>query len=351
MKKIISGIQQIGIGNSDVYKIWEWYRKVFSVDVPIFDEEAEAKLMLKYTGGKARKRHAVLAINMQGGGGFEIWQYKEREPKKADFEILMGDLGIFAAKIKAKNVKKAFLNFKERGIETIGELQKDPNGDDFFILKDYYGNHFQVVKGQDFFSKNKDFTGGVYGAIIGVSDMEKSKKFYSDILEYDKIIYDKTGYFKDLKNFPNGESKFRRVLLGHKKNRKGAFSELLGSSQIELIQVLDKKGRKIFKNRLWGDIGFIHLCFDVSGMKIIEKECKEKGFPFTVDSSENFDMGEAAGHFTYIEDPDGTLIEFVETKKVPILKKISWYLDLRKRNPEKPLNKWVLKAMSLNRKK
>ena len=33
-------------------------------------------------------------------------------------------------------------------------------------------------------------------------------------------------------------------------------------------------------------------------------------------------MGEAAGHFSYIQDPDGTLIEFVETHKVPILKKL-----------------------------
>ena len=60
-------------------------------------------------------------------------------------------------------------------------------------------------------------------------------------------------------------------------------------------------------------------------------------------------MGEAAGHFTYIEDPDGTLIEFVETHKIPIAKKINWYLDLKKRNPEKALPKWMLKALGLNR--
>ena len=54
-------------------------------------------------------------------------------------------------------------------------------------------------------------------------------------------------------------------------------------------------------------------------------------------------MGEAAGHFSYIEDPDGTLIEFVETHKVPILKKIGWYLDLRKRDPNKSLPDWIVK--------
>ena len=60
-------------------------------------------------------------------------------------------------------------------------------------------------------------------------------------------------------------------------------------------------------------------------------------------------MGEAAGHFAYIEDPDGTLIEFVETHKIPILKKIGWYLNLRNRKRESPLPDWLLKALRFNR--
>lgn len=63
----------------------------------------------------------------------------------------------------------------------------------------------------------------------------------------------------------------------------------------------------------------------------------------------SFDMGDAAGHFSYIEDPDGTLIEFVETHKLPILKKIGWYLDLRKRNPHKALPSWMLKTLKYSR--
>ena len=56
-----------------------------------------------------------------------------------------------------------------------------------------------------------------------------------------------------------------------------------------------------------------------------------------------------AGHFSYIEDPDGTLIEFVETHKVPILKKLGWYLDLRKRNPHKSLPDWIVKTLRFSR--
>ena len=58
-------------------------------------------------------------------------------------------------------------------------------------------------------------------------------------------------------------------------------------------------------------------------------------------------MGEASGHFTYIEDPDGTLIEFVETHKIPIVKKLNWYLDMRKRNREKQLPRILFWLMAI----
>lgn len=48
-------------------------------------------------------------------------------------------------------------------------------------------------------------------------------------------------------------------------------------------------------------------------------------------------MGEANGHWGYIEDFDGTLIEFIETHKVPLLKKWGININLKNRNPRKPL--------------
>lgn len=187
--------------------------------------------------------------------------------------------------------------------------------------KDPYGNIFQVVEFDSWFSNTGALTGGVCGAVLGVSDMDKSLKLYRDILGYDEVVYDESGQFADLTGLPGGDDKFRRILLKHSEPRVGAFSKLLGPTQIELIQTLSRTPRKIFENRLWGDLGFIHLCFDITGMADLKAECEANGFPFTVDSSQSFDMGEAAGHFTYIEDPDGALIEFVETHKIPILKK------------------------------
>ncbi len=349
MSIIISGIQQIGIGNPNTYEAWKIYRKAFGMDVPVFDEAAVAAIMLPYTGGKERERHAVLAMNLQGGSGMEIWQYTKRKAQKPAFTVKAGDLGIFVTKIKSPDVEKAYSFFKDGDLKLISGLCKDPSGDPHFFVQDPYDNIFQIVGSKSWFSKGKHLTGGPSGAIIGVSDIDKSLKFYKDILEYDTVEYDKTGQFNDFEGLPGGQNNFRRVLLSHGKERKGAFSKLFGSSKIELIQVMDREAKMIFENRFWGDMGFIHLCFDINGMAELKNKCKEYGQPFTVDSSDSFDMGEAAGHFAYIEDPDGTLIEFVETHKIPIIKKIGWYLNLKNRKADKALPDFIIKAMGFSR--
>ena len=60
-------------------------------------------------------------------------------------------------------------------------------------------------------------------------------------------------------------------------------------------------------------------------------------------------MENASGRFCYLEDPDGTLIELVETHKVPVMKKLGIYFNLKKRNLEKPLPDWMIKLLSLSK--
>jgi catechol 2,3-dioxygenase-like lactoylglutathione lyase family enzyme len=349
IKPTIAGIQQVGIGIPNVHEAFKWYATHFGMDVPIFEEAAEANLMLPYTGGKPQMRHAILAVNLKGGGGFEIWQYTSRVPQPSTFELQLGDLGLYCARIKTSDVKGSYEFLKSKKVNLISGLTKDAAGNDTFYLRDPWDNLFQIVKSDSWFGKGLQLTGGPSGMMVGVSDIEKSKKFYADILGYDTVVYDKEGTFEDLKHLPGGNQKVHRVLLKHSKPRVGAFSKLLGESEIELIKVYDRTPRKIFENRFWGDRGFIHLCFDITNQNAMKQLCAEKGYPFTVDSGEKFDMGEAAGHFSYIEDPDGTWIEFVETKKIPIMKKMGWYLDLRKRDALKPLPNWMLKALKFNR--
>ncbi len=351
-EKIISGIQQIGIGVMNLREAWKWYREHFGMDIRVFEEKAVADLMLPYTGGQPHSRHAALAINLQGGGGFEIWQYTKRKPVPPKTKIHLGDLGINAAKIKTSDIDKSYAFFKSRNLNING-IGNDPAGGRHFFIRDPYDNLFQVVTDNSVFRNEKKLTGATFGAWIGVTNIDRARKLYSDILGYDTIIYDAEAQFEDLSELPGGRNTVRRVLLKHSRSWRGGFSRLFGPSQIELVEAKDRKPVKIYEGRQWGDLGFIHLCYDIKGMDALRTECMEKGFPFTVDSTHKnnitFDMGEAAGHFSYVEDPDGTLIEFVETHKLPLIKKLGVYINLRKRNPEKPLANWILKGLKYNR--
>ncbi|MFK8046651.1 MAG: VOC family protein [Crocinitomicaceae bacterium] len=347
MGKVICGIQQMGIGVPDVQEIWKWYRQMFGTDVRIFEEAAEAPLMTRYTGDTVHSRTATLAISMEGGGGFEIWQFTSRPTEKASFDIQLGDLGTYVCRIKSKDVNASYAHMKANGTNLLGKVERTPTGQLNFFVQDPNGNIFNVVEGGGWLmdTKHPSKCGGVAGALIGVSNIDESLKLYRDILEYDTIVYDETGSFDCFSGLPSGGKQYRRVLLKHKQERQGPFSELFGPTEIELVQALDRTPTKIFKDRFWGDWGFIHLCFDVRGMDSLKAECEAAGFPFTVDSGDTFDMGEAGGRFSYIEDPDGNWIEFVETHKVPLMKKFNWYLDLKKRDANKRLPKWMVKAM------
>ena len=215
MGKIICGIQQMGIGVPNVESSWAWYRKNFGVNVKIFEEAAEAPLMTKYTGGKVHSRTATLALSMDGGGGFEIWQFTSRDTEKANFSIKLGDYGMIACKIKSRDVKATHQNMKNNGVDSISEMSLSPEGKPHFFVNGPNGNMFEVIEGSDWFSNtgHSSKCGGVAGSIIGVSDIDKSMVLYKDILGYDEIVYDEIASFSDLSCFDAGSGRFRRVLL------------------------------------------------------------------------------------------------------------------------------------------
>lgn len=344
---LISGIQQVGVGVQNVPEAWQWYRRILGFDVPVFDDKADAPLMTPYTGGKVQQRHALLAINMAGGGGLEIWSFTSRVSQPANFKMQLGDLGINAIRFKAPDVRKAHEWVKSQSKETVGQLFSLPEGEGFWG-KDPYGNIYQITSDTTWFQNTGKPVGGVAGVVIGVSDIDKSLTFYKNLLDPMEVVYDKTGVFEDLP-LPIANQRFRRVLLRKHFTPDGAFSKLLGNIQIELIQTLDRKPKKLFENRYWGDCGYIHLCFDTLDMETLKTKIQAQGYPFTVDSEKSFGMESAAGRFAYVEDPDGTLIELVETHKLPILKKIGWFLDIQKRKHQRPLADWMLKLLSLSR--
>ncbi len=347
MHNFITGIQQIGIGVTDADEAARYYKRLFGMDVLVFDDRAEASLMTRYTGGQVYSRRAVLTMNMAGGGGFEIWQYTSRTPSPQAAPPRLGDLGHLAARIKSSDVGAAHARMKDLADARISSLQNTPSGLPHFWVKDRWENHFDVVGSTDFFRRTGTPTGGVLGSVIGVGDMEKALPFYREVLGLSDLRYDETGVFSDVPESEAG-GRFRRVLLSKSPNAKGAFTNLLGGAEVELVQCLDRRPEKIYGQRFWGDPGFIHLCFDVLDMDALKSLSESRGYPFTIDSGGTFEMDKAGGRYCYVEDPDGTLIELVETHKVPILKKLGWYMDLRRRSAA-PLPDWMVRMLGLSK--
>ena len=341
--KVICGIQQVGIGVNDFVEAWKWYYDNFGFEIKIVDDEGVAERMLPYTGGKPQPRRSGIAVNIRGGGGFEIWQPKGRPLNYLKEPVKLGDLGILIAKVKCPDIEAAYNTFINKGLDIISEITTSPIGQKQFFMKDPYGNLFQLEQDDYVFIDDKKTTGGANGVILGVSDIDKSLPFYMQLLDYDKIVFDQTAVFEDLKSLPGGENRVRRVILKRSKPIEGPLSQIMGTSHLELIQNLDIQGKKLYENRFWGDPGFIHLCFDVRNMEAVKVQAESMGHPFVCDSGADFGMGDANGRFTYVEDPDGTLIEFVETFKIPIAKNFGLFLNLANKDDHKPLG--ILKLL------
>ncbi len=345
MHQFITGIQQAGIGVSDCNKAKYLYKDIFGMNILIFDDTSSAELMKQYTGNEVHERRAILTMNLAGGGGFELWQFKNRKPQT--YHAQFGDLGIFAIKLKCTDVNKAHKYFKEQADISTSELYPSLAGGFHFWVTDADGNVFSIAEDNSWFKKNAYMNGGVYGAVLGVSDIDTSLNFYRNLLGINEIVYDGTAAFADVPG--NTGEQFRRVILRKEKATSGAFANLLGDVEIELVQCINRKTKRIFDNRYWGDSGFIHLCFDVTDMDALKNISEKLGYKFTVDSNDSYAMETAEGRFCYVEDPDGTLIELVETHKIPIIKKFNWHIDLRKRKQQKPLPNWIINMLGLNK--
>ncbi|MGJ3260963.1 MAG: VOC family protein [Rhodospirillales bacterium] len=344
----ISGIQHIGIGVPDLDQAWHLYRRAFGFDVPVLRDQAEAPNMTRYTGGKVLVRDTVIALNDKGGGGIEVCQIMSRPCERPSFAPALGDLGINAVRLGSESPAQSLDHCRRLGFE-VSAPSVAPSGEAIGSVIDPLGLVFQFVETHSWFRNRNFHCGGVSGAMMGVRDINAALDFYQNCLGFRRVIFDDTGHFEDFKSLPGGDGAYRRLLLERDSPPRGPFGRLFGINRLELVQCLDRTPQKIFGNRQWGDQGFIHIGFDVVDLDGVLKNLSEAGYPTTIRSNDDFKIGDAAGSFAYVEDLDGTLVEIIETRRIPILKAIGWYLDLTKRERSSPVADWMLKALALMR--
>jgi catechol 2,3-dioxygenase-like lactoylglutathione lyase family enzyme len=346
--KRINGIQHIGVAVNDMDASLKFYRKFFGMNIPFFDAVAAAPLMDIYTRNETITKRASMIVNLQGGAAMEVIRPTSFEPVKADFDILPGDLGIFATQIGSGDVGAMHAFCVKNDPPFVSELSTRPDGQKTFFIKDLDGNHFQYVHSNHKYVDHGYPSIGATSCSIGVKSIEKARELYSDVLGYDKVVYDST----DSNDFDKAWSDYgpvRRILLTQTAPPGGGFGKMLGENFIELVEATDREPKTIFKDRIWADTGFVHLGFDAKGMKALGDDLKTKGFGFTCDSNDALDMGTTKVHCTYIEDPDHTWLELIEVFKVPIIEKWGIFLNVEKRDPLKPLPDFMLKALRFSR--
>ncbi|WGK68991.1 VOC family protein [Candidatus Haliotispira prima] len=363
---MINAIQQLGLGVINKEITLEWFARVLGFRTVIFNDQGDATFMTQYTGGEICQRDAALVLNSHGGGGLEIWQHISRQPIAQPKNMNLHSTGFLICKVRCKGIDAVIEQLwadREPSLSIIGNIEERPTGERCCYFS-VFGSWFQLVEEKCgyFRDTGTSFCAGVMGVTVGVDDMERSLKFYRNVLGYNHIVQDKEGEWSDWTGFydlnQSNSGVYRRVLLRRENPETGLYAKVFGVGEIELIKTIHSsfgelwqttkeglrlsKGTHLYSDRYWGDPGFIHLCFDVSQMAELAESCARLGAHFTVDTGADFSMGKlASGRFAYLEDPDGSLIEFVETYRIPILKKPGLFLNVKGR--AKALPRWILK--------
>ena len=190
-------------------------------------------------------------------------------------------------------------------------------------VKPLFCSHFHIVTHDflfqikedknDFFAHLNKKNGGINGLIIGVSDFEKSKEFYSKVFGYDTVIYEGKGKFEDFEAIDGGNATFKRIVLQQSNSQNSKFSNFFGKNELELIKVIDRDNYKIIDKNVVNPYRFGYFSAD---NRDIIGNYTELGYEY-----------DKSGNEEYIEitDPDGVVISCNQSI---IQKKANFFNDL-----------------------
>jgi catechol 2,3-dioxygenase-like lactoylglutathione lyase family enzyme len=342
----IHGIQHIGVAVSDMNRTLPLYRKWFGMNIPFFDSVQSAPLMQTFTRQQIITKRASMVMNLNGGSALEVIEPTSFSPSPLPLDFELGDIGIFAVHMRMQNPQEAHSALNKYQVSSC--MEKDPMNCHRFLLQDPDRLYFIAIEDTQIFSKSSAVLGGVNGLSIGVSDMSASISFYA-LLGFTEVLFRGKGVYPDLFDFPGGNQEVERVILSTKQGAKGPFGAVIGYSKIELICTLNRKGKRIFKGRIWGDTGFVHLGLDIVDMKGLQKKLSSHQIEIECDSETALSMGKTQVHCAYICDPDGILIELIEVYKIPLIEKWGVFLNVHGKRAGQNLPSWLIRLLRFSK--
>jgi len=154
---------------------------------------------------------------------------------------------------------------------------------------------------------------GVNFVGIGVSDIDKSIKFYSEYFGFSEVMFDYTGSLPGMERVTNKSDTKARVAMLNNPN-KGS----IGLGMIKLVKLLSdiQEPCTVIDSTMWGDIGIAECCFHckVSSEAIFSK-LWQHGLRAALTPA--FGSCPPYGtdlHYAYLRDPDNALLELIDYK-------------------------------------
>jgi catechol 2,3-dioxygenase-like lactoylglutathione lyase family enzyme len=140
---------------------------------------------------------------------------------------------------------------------------------------------------------------GIHHTAISTADLERSVRFYRDLLGFEEIFTSGWERGADRADKITGltDSSARLVMLK------------AGNAYIEIFQYSSPQARAGDPNRPACDHGITHLCLDVRDIQAEYERLKTAGMAFHCPPQE---MGGVSA--TYGRDPDGNIVELLEVK-------------------------------------
>jgi len=318
---MINALQHVGQGVRNVDTTYEFYKRNFAYKVKLNDLTVASKEMEAVLGSVETMR-MMMAINVKGGGILELIEHKSKPITSLPEVDLYGHCGILEIGYEVLNIDRVVSDFQSRGISMLTPIQeidlgggrrwrtaflKDPDGLPLQLTEDFRPGGTVPAKAE---------VHGVSHVSLGVSDLERSISFYKSVLEFDRLVCRFEGIVPETDPAGGGFLRRKMALLERSANATGPLAGLLPRGAVKLIEVPAGKGRHLYGGRLWGDVGCMEFCLDVSDLLTTVAVMKEKGVDIYLPPME-MSMGTGSkGFLAYIRDPDGTTVEFVEVQSI-----------------------------------
>ena len=312
---MITALQHVGMGVRSIERTYRFYRDLMGFRVGISDQTEYQADMAPMVGDLVEMR-VMMAANVAGGAAIELVQHTSTPPREAGEPLQWGDLGYLELGLKVHHLEDVHLDLERRGVEFVTpvlSMELSSGGTErYAYLRDPDGLLIQLVEES---TRNRaSSVGGARHVAIGVSDMGRARDFYREVLGFTEVIHEFAGRMPELDAVTGGRE-MEMVILRHGGERKSALP-LLERAIVKLVHTPGYRGRPTFEGRRWGDVGLMEMAFDVTDLAESTDHLVARGADL-VHPPTWVDMGQGTlGAFSYVKDPDGTLIEQAEVERI-----------------------------------